>query len=112
MNEKENTAPTHLNISVNINALGCCSGDCIRVPLQDIRERDGVDVAAYFPPLYHPYIKRIEARPAAGGGVEITSSYGNCTLVPGGPAFTIRGIGLSYACCDLDLSVPSAKDRW
>lgn len=94
-----------ISISININALGCPSGDFASIPLEDFADGKPVILNGYLKPIYHPYVKPIKLS-IAGNTLSIESPYMNDSIpLDSGKSFWIKGIGLSYAVCDITISV-------
>lgn len=99
----------HLNMSLDINAMGCSSGAGYSIPVSDFENGKTIPVTTLLPDLYADYVAPIFARLNDDKtAIEIISEkYGN-GLLPLNNRFArwdSPEIGLSYACCKISISI-------
>lgn len=95
-----------LHISANVRADRCESGFAIDIPIQDFPDGVPVRINGYFNDLYQEYLKPIDIV-VNQHDMSIDSEYLKEKVRFDRPVrqFTILGIGLSYASCNLEISL-------
>lgn len=95
-----------LHISADVRADRNQSGFAIRIPIQDFPDGVPVRINGYFNSLYQEYLKPIDII-VNQHNMSIDSDYMRATVRFDRPLcnFIIQGIGLSYASCNLEISL-------
>lgn len=95
-----------LHISADVRADRCESGFAIDIPIQDFPDGVPVRINGYFNDLYQQYLKPIDIV-VNQYDMSIDSEYLKGKIRFDRPVrqFTILGIGLSYASCNLEISL-------
>lgn len=98
-------------LDMRTDALGCISWNHAVVPLDGILSGETISLTGYLPSSYWEYIPRLTAR-LGKDGEYIEVDYGgslNAWLYPDRDSIRLPRIGLSYASCEIYMSLQKNK---
>lgn len=99
-----------VRVSINTNALGVCGGTGFIIPIEEFELGKPLRINPWFPPLYSQYIRPIDLT-LTDDGLWMESPYRNASI-PLRPNhyLNIDGVGLSYATCDISISLEKSGE--